>query len=150
MALESYVREAEAPPAACDLRPHRRRRRRRGPGLPSAEDGEYRPPDGYPRLVILDLKLPRVSGLEVLRRLKASPRTKWIPIVVMTSSQEESDLIESYDLGANGYVVKPVDFEDFMKAVDPWVCSGCSPTRRPIDRRTIAVAQTERIPSLVG
>ncbi len=82
------------------------------------EDAEYRPPDGYPRLVILDLKLPRVSGLEVLRRLKASPRTKRIPIVVMTSSQEESDRIKSYDLGADGYVVKPVDFEDFMKAVD--------------------------------
>jgi len=66
---------------------------------------------------MLDLRLPRVSGLEVLKRLKASERTKLIPVVVMTSSQEESDLIESYKLGANSYVVKPVSFEDFMDVV---------------------------------
>jgi two-component system response regulator len=81
------------------------------------DDPEYLPPDGYPRLVMLDLRLPRVSGLEVLKRLKASERTRLIPVVVMTSSQEESDLIESYKLGANSYVVKPVSFKDFMDVV---------------------------------
>jgi len=75
------------------------------------------PVDGYPKLVLLDLKLPRIGGLEVLRRLKASEATKTIPVVVLTSSQEESDLLESYRLGVNSYIVKPVDFAQFMATV---------------------------------
>ena len=70
-----------------------------------------------PQLVLLDLKLPRVDGLEVLRRLRAEPRTALLPIVVLTSSNEERDLVESYRLRANSYIRKPVDFEQFTEAV---------------------------------
>lgn len=76
--------------------------------------GEEAPPV---RLVILDLKLPKVEGREVLRRIKAHPRTRIIPVVVLTSSQEEVDLVQSYGLGANSYVVKPMDFGQFSEAV---------------------------------
>ena len=67
----------------------------------------------YPRLVLLDLKMPRVDGIEVLKAIKADERTKRIPVVVMTSSQEEKDLAQTYELGVNSYVVKPVDFNAF-------------------------------------
>ena len=67
-------------------------------------------------VVLLDLKLPRLGGLEVLGRLKDDPRTHDIPVVVLTSSTEESDLVESYGLGANSYIVKPVDFDSFIEA----------------------------------
>ena len=70
-----------------------------------------------PKVVLLDLKLPKVDGLEVLRRLKADSRTKTIPIVVLTSSREEPDIERAYELGANSYIVKPVDFEAFARAV---------------------------------
>ena len=70
-----------------------------------------------PQLVLLDLKLPKVSGLEVLRRLRANPRTRRLPVVVLTSSKEEQDLLESYDCGANSYVRKPVDFARFAEAI---------------------------------
>jgi CheY-like chemotaxis protein len=73
--------------------------------------GEFAQRDeGIPRLVLLDLKMPRVDGIEVLKAIKSNEGTKRIPVVIMTSSQEESDVARSYDLGANSYVVKPVDF----------------------------------------
>ena len=71
----------------------------------------------HPRVVLLDLKLPKVDGLEVLRAIKADPRTRLIPVVVMTSSQEHKDIVESYQLGVNSYIVKPVDFDNFSAAV---------------------------------
>ena len=70
-----------------------------------------------PQVIILDLKLPRVDGLEVLRKIKSDERTNVIPIVVLTSSTEERDIIESYKLGVNSYIVKPVDFDKFINAV---------------------------------
>jgi two-component system, response regulator len=70
-----------------------------------------------PKVVILDLKLPKVDGLEVLRAMKSDPRTKVIPVVVLTSSKEESDIVESYRLGVNSYIVKPVDFDKFVESV---------------------------------
>ena len=76
----------------------------------------------HPKVVLLDLKLPKVDGLQVLRTIKADQRTKNIPVVVMTSSQEQRDEVESYHLGVNGYVVKPVDFDHFSKAVSDLGC----------------------------
>jgi CheY-like chemotaxis protein len=78
-------------------------------------------PDGIghalPNLVLLDLKLPKVDGLEVLKRLRQAPRTRLLPVVVLTTSKEESDLINSYQLGCNSYIRKPVVFSDFIDAV---------------------------------
>jgi two-component system, response regulator len=70
-----------------------------------------------PRLVMLDIKMPKVDGMEVLRRLKTDPERRVIPVVVMTSSREQRDVLESYHLGANSYVVKPVQFDAFLEAV---------------------------------
>ena len=71
----------------------------------------------HPKVVLLDLKLPKVDGLEVLRRVKADARTRSIPVVVLTSSKEQKDIVESYKLGVNSYIVKPVNFEGFAGAV---------------------------------
>ena len=72
---------------------------------------------GNPALVLLDLKMPKVDGIEVLRQVKSTPALKTIPVVVLTSSREEQDLVRTYDLGVNAYVVKPIDFHEFMDAV---------------------------------
>ena len=95
-----------------------------------AEDGEValdflfgrgqftvRNTDCRPKVVLLDLKLPKVDGLEVLRNLKSNPKTQTIPVVVLTTSKQESDIVESYRLGVNSYIVKPVDFEKFVESV---------------------------------
>jgi two-component system response regulator len=70
-----------------------------------------------PKVILLDIKMPKVDGIEVLRQIKSDPITKTIPVVIMTSSREEQDIINSYSLGVNSYVVKPVNFEAFAKAI---------------------------------
>ena len=74
-------------------------------------------PEGEPAVVLLDLKMPKVDGLEVLRQMKGDPQLKLIPVVIMTSSREEGDVLRSYELGVNAYVVKPVKFGEFVDAV---------------------------------
>jgi len=74
-------------------------------------------PSGNPAVILLDLKMPKVDGLEVLRQVKSDPALKAIPVVMLTSSREEKDLVSSYNLGVNAYVVKPVNFQEFLNAV---------------------------------
>jgi two-component system response regulator len=83
-------------------------------------NGKYagRNPAMRPKVILLDLKLPRANGLEVLEKIKADARTRMIPVVIMTSSQEESDIVRSYNLGVNSYMVKPVDFDKFFRVVE--------------------------------
>jgi len=94
-------------------------------------DYTHRHISDQPKVILLDLKLPKVSGLEVLKQLKANPHTQMIPIVVLTSSSQDSDVIESYKLGVNSYIVKPVDFEQFNKSVEQlgfyWLLMNRSP-----------------------
>jgi CheY-like chemotaxis protein len=73
--------------------------------------------EGHPAVVLLDLKLPRVDGLEVLEQLKSDPELKTVPVVMLTSSREEQDVVRSYNLGVNAYVVKPMDFYEFVNAI---------------------------------
>ncbi len=90
-----------------------------------------------PQLVLLDLKLPKIDGLEVLRQLRADERTKRLPVVIFTSSSEQEDMLRSYDLGANSYVRKPVDFEQFTDATRQlglyWLLLNEAPPDRPFD-----------------
>ena len=87
------------------------------------------------RLILLDLKLPKIDGLEVLQRCKTDPRTKHIPIVVLTSSREEEDLARSYNFGVNSYVVKPVDIDEYFRSIGDvgryWVLLNRTPTEHP-------------------
>jgi CheY-like chemotaxis protein len=89
--------------------------------------------DKGPKIILLDLKLPKVDGLEVLKAIKSDPRTKIIPVIVLTSSKEEGDIVESYNLGVNSYIRKPVDFDKFVDAVKDigyyWLLLNQSPIR---------------------
>jgi two-component system, response regulator len=94
--------------------------------------------DRPPKLVLLDLKLPKVTGIEVLKQLKGDPRTKTIPIVILTSSKEERDLIDGYGLGANSYIQKPVDFDQFRNTVKQvglyWLVTNQAPVGNGVAR----------------
>ena len=101
-----------------------------------------RDPDQFPKLILLDLKLPKVDGLEVLRQVRQDRRTRYIPVVILTSSRQESDMLRSYELGTNGYVQKPVDFDVFREAIKHlgyyWLLSNEAPPRDAGVARSLA------------
>ena len=100
------------------------------------ERGKYKDTawSGLPRLILLDIKLPRVDGIEILRQLKGNEKTKSIPVVILTSSKENQDVKACYELGVNSYIVKPVDFDSFSKAVAElgmyWMLLNTAPDNR--------------------
>ncbi len=100
-----------------------------------------------PKVVLLDLKLPLVDGLEVLRRVKSDPRTRSIPVVILTSSREERDIVDTYNLGVNSYIVKPVDFAQFTEAVQQlglyWLLLNQSPLTWKGDGGTGGITRRE-------
>jgi two-component system response regulator len=110
----------------------------------------YRRLDDHPKVILLDVRLPRVDGLEVLRRIKADPRTRTIPVVVLTSSPDERTMVESYQLGVNSYIVKPVDFEQFAESVRSlglyWLLLNHSPAQDG-DGRSVGVEATTPEPA---
>ena len=139
-----------------DLAMHALRREKLANNISVARDGEealdflfcrgafaHRKFEHSPKLVLLDLKLPKVDGLEVLKQIKGDPRTKTIPIVIMTSSKEERDLVSGYNLGANSYIQKPVDFDQFRETVKSvglyWLV-----TNQPVPAKAVHEATTKR------
>lgn len=120
---EVEVLLVEDNPDDLELALHAFRRQKLGNRVTVARDGEealdllFGPAAEQPRVVLLDLKLPKVDGLEVLRRVRADARTRHLPVVVLTSSSQERDIVESYELGVNSYIVKPVDFDQFAEVV---------------------------------
>ena len=111
-----------------------------------------------PKLVLLDLKLPKVDGMEVLKQVKGDPRTRTIPVVIMTSSKEERDLVAGYNLGANSYIQKPVDFDQFRETVKTvglyWLITNQPPPAAEDSRRAVRARRPrhllEQHPDRVG
>jgi two-component system, response regulator len=149
--IETDILLVEDSPDDAELAVHALRREHLANNIYIARDGEealdflfcraafagrtFRHP---PKLVLLDLKLPKVDGVEVLKQMKADPRTRVVPVVVLTSSREDHDLVRTYDLGANSYIQKPVDFEQFRQVVKTvglyWMVINHSPARKDATR----------------
>jgi two-component system response regulator len=137
-----------------DLTLHTLRRENLANNISVARDGEealdflfcrgphsQRSFDHPPRLILLDLKLPKVDGIEVLRQIKSDPRTRTIPVVIMTSSREERDLVNGYNLGANSYIQKPVDFSQFSQTIKTLGLYWLVINQRPISAKAAGVKQ---------